>query len=100
MVQINQTIQAKNDLRNIADYIPKDSKEYAKLQVLKLKQRVKILDRQAYVGKTVIEINNQNIRELIEGNYRIIYRIVNDNRVNVLTVHHSARDLTRRKLQV
>lgn len=100
MVQINQTIQAKNDLRNIADYIPKDSKEYAKLQVLKLKQRVKILDRQAYVGKTVIEINNQNIRELIEGNYRIIYRIVNDNRINVLTVHHSARDLTRRKLQV
>lgn len=27
MVQINWTIQAKNDLRDIADYISKDSKE-------------------------------------------------------------------------
>lgn len=96
MVQINWTIQAKNDLRDIADYISKDSKEYARLQVLRLKQRVEILEHQIYIGKIVSEINNQNIRELIEGSYRIIYRIVNDSRIDILTVHHSARDLTRR----
>ncbi len=32
MVQINWTIQAKNDLRDIAAYISKVSKNYAKLQ--------------------------------------------------------------------
>lgn len=96
MVQISWTIQAKNDLRDIADYISKDFKEYARLQVLRLKQRVKVLEYQIYIGKIVPEINNQNIREPIEGNYRIIYRILNDSRIDILTVHHSARDLTRR----
>ncbi len=33
MVQINWTYQAKDDLKNIADYISNDSKHYAKLQV-------------------------------------------------------------------
>jgi len=43
-------------------------------------------------------MDKQNIRELIEGNYRIIYLIINDERIDILTVHHSARDLTRRKI--
>ncbi len=32
MVQINWTYQAKDDLKNILDYISHDSKHYAKLQ--------------------------------------------------------------------
>lgn len=98
MVQINWTAQAKNDLKSIAEFISKDSKEYARLQVLRIRQRAKILMLQMYSGKIVSEMNNQNLRELIEGSYRIIYRIVNDKRIDILTVYHSARDLTRRKL--
>ena len=44
----------------------------------------------------VDEFNNSTIRELIEGNYRIIYRIINETEVNILMVHHGARDLVRR----
>lgn len=36
MVQINWTFQAKSDLKDIAEYISKDSKNYAKLQILKI----------------------------------------------------------------
>ena len=36
MVQINWTFQAKSDLQDIAEYISKDSKNYAKLQILKI----------------------------------------------------------------
>ena len=94
MVQINWTLQAKNDLQDIAEYISKDSKKYAKLQILRITTRTKILKSQIYSGKITEEINQQNIRELIEGNYRII----NPERIDILTVHHSARDLYRRKI--
>ncbi|WP_374443481.1 type II toxin-antitoxin system RelE/ParE family toxin [Epilithonimonas sp.] len=36
------------------------------------------------------------MREIIEGNYRIIYRIISENEVHILMVHHGARDLIRR----
>lgn len=99
MVRINWTYQAKDDLKAIADYIAKDSKHYAKLQVVRLKNRTNILKTQARSGKIVPEISRENIRELIEGNYRIIYKIVEDNQIDILTIHHSARDLTRREIQ-
>jgi addiction module RelE/StbE family toxin len=99
MVRLNWTFQAKDDLKAIAEYISRDSKRYAKLQVTRLKNRAKILKTQVRSGKIVPEINKENIRELIEGNYRIIYKIVQDNRIDILTIHHSARDLSRRKIE-
>ena len=98
MVRINWTFQAKEDLNAIAEYISKDSKRYAKLQAIRLKNRTRILKTQIRTGKIVPEINRENIRELIEGSYRIIYKIVENNQIDILTIHHSARDLTRRKI--
>lgn len=98
MVRLNWTFQAKDDLKAIAEYISRDSKRYAKLQVIRLKNRTRILKTNVRSGKIVPEINQENIRELIEGNYRIIYKIVQDSRLDILTIHHSARDLTRRKV--
>ena len=99
MVRLNWTFQAKDDLKAIADYISRDSKRYAKLQVIRLINRTRILKTQVRSGKIVPEINNGNIRELIEGNYRIIYKIVEDNRIDILAIHHSARDLIKRKIE-
>ena len=99
MVQINWTFQAKDNLKAIAEYISKDSKRYAKFQVIGLKNRTRILKTQIRSGKIVPEINRENIRELIEGNYRIIYKILEENKIDILTIQHSARDLTRRKIE-
>lgn len=97
MVQINWTFQARNDLKNIANYISKDSVQYARLQISRIRQRTKILTLQPLSGRMVPEKENQSIRELIEGNYRIIYRIVDEQKIDILTVHHTSRDLTGRK---
>ena len=97
MVQINWTFQAKDDLKSIAEYISKDSKRYAKFQIVRLKNRTRILKIQIRSGKVVPEMSTENIRELVEGNYRIIYKIVGDNQIDILTIHHSSRDLKRRK---
>ena len=99
MVQINWTFQSKGDLKSIADYISRDSKLYAKLQVVRIRNRTRILKSQIRLGKIVPEIDNKNIRELIEGRYRIIYKIVSKNRIDILTVHHSSRDLKRTNIK-
>jgi addiction module RelE/StbE family toxin len=98
MVQINWTLQAKDDLKSIAEFIARDSVRYAKLQVVKIKARTGVLKSHPQAGKVVIEINDQKIRELIEGNYRIIYKIISKNRVDILTILHSARDLTKKEI--
>ncbi len=98
MVQINWTHQAKADLKEISDYISKDSKRYAEFEVKRIRQRIEILKKFAFAGKINEEKGEENIRELIERNYRIIYRIISEKRIDILTIHHSARDLTQRNL--
>lgn len=96
MVQIKWLKAAKNDLQEIYDYISKDSERYAERQIQRIFDRTLILKEQAETGKQVDEINRRDIRELIEGRYRIIYRIVSETKVHILMVHHSSRDLSRR----
>ncbi len=98
MVQVNWTRQAVADLKSIYDYISKDSVQYAKLQVIRIKNKTNILKTHAYSGKIIPEFYHEQYRELEEGNYRIIYKIVNKTTIDILTIHHAKRDLTRRKL--
>jgi len=63
--------------------------------VSKIKNRTKVLKTQINVGRIVSEINKEHIRELIGGNYRIIYKIIFVNQVDILTIHYSSRDLTK-----
>lgn len=98
MVSINWTCQVKDGLKSISDYISRDSLKYAKLQVIRIRLRTNTLKTHPKSGRVVPEINKSDICELIEGNYRIIYRIVSKTRIDILTIHHSARDLTKRKI--
>nr|WP_322626082.1 type II toxin-antitoxin system RelE/ParE family toxin [uncultured Flavobacterium sp.] len=93
MVRIIWSAQAVDNLRNISEYISKDSSHFAKVQVRKITQTTKTLKKLPYSGRIVPEINEQNVRELILGNYRIIYEILPvSNIITILTVHHSARN--------
>jgi toxin ParE1/3/4 len=94
MVEIKWTQQSIEDINNIADYIAKDSVKFANLQVERIFERVEILKITPLSGRIVPEINNLKIRELILGNYRIIYKVLNKKRIDILTVHHSARLLS------
>ena len=96
MVQIKWLPLAKNDLLEIYDYISLDTKKYAKYQVQKPQNKTEILKKQIYLGKIVPEFAQENIRELIEGKYRIIYKIENELEIKILMIHHSARLLSSR----
>jgi toxin ParE1/3/4 len=98
MVRINWTDQAVNDLKEIADYIKKDSIKYAKIQIQRIRQRTQILKQYQLAGEKLESLEDSNFRQLVEGSYVILYRIKGETQVDILTVHHSARDLNRRTL--
>jgi toxin ParE1/3/4 len=93
MVKLIWTDQAIEDLGDIGDFIAENSERYAKLTIKKLYDRTNILKEFPRTGRIVPEKNEENVRELIEGNYRIIYEITSDNLIYILTVHHSSKDL-------
>ena len=97
MVKIIWSERSILDLEDIADYIAKDSVKYAKLTIEKIINQTTILEKQPLIGRIVPELNDKRIRELITGNYRIIYEH-KKLFVNILTVHHSKRDLRKREL--
>jgi toxin ParE1/3/4 len=90
MVKIEWTEFALEDLKEIHDYISLDSKIYADRYVDKLISRVDQLLTHSKSGRIVPEYNVETIRELIEGNYRIVYKN-NLETISILRVHHSAR---------
>ncbi len=44
-------------------------------------------------GKIVPEFGQKEIREVIEGNYRIIYFLETEDQIQIIRVHHGARIL-------
>jgi addiction module RelE/StbE family toxin len=94
MARIIWTLQAIEDLENIYNYISKDSEKYARIQIVRIRERTRMLKKFPRSGKNVPETGNTNICEILSGNYRIIYRLKNEQIVEILTIHHSARNLS------
>lgn len=98
MVQVKWAFLASEDLKEIFEFISRDSKHYAKIQVIKIRARTRVLKNYPLSGRVVPEYSNDKFRELIEGNYRIVYKVVSENQIDILTIHHAARDLSRRQI--
>lgn len=94
MVKVIWTEFALEDLRSIHTYISQDSKLYADRFIEKIILRVEQLETYPQSGRIVSEFQIDTLRELIEGNYRIIYNINSDS-IGVVRVHHSAQQLKR-----
>jgi toxin ParE1/3/4 len=99
MVKIVWTELSITDLKEIFDYIADDSIRYATITANKIYNRVQPISDNPYIGRIVPEFNEKMIRELIEGNYRIIYRIKNDVQVDIIRVYHVARLLKKKNLK-
>jgi plasmid stabilization system protein ParE len=74
----------------IYDYIAKDSTVYARRMVDRLTLRFAQLVDFPMMGRQVTEYDSEYIREILEGHYRIIYRI-KPAQIDVLAVIHSSQ---------
>lgn len=91
MDKVIWTDSAIQDLNDIGDFIAKNSEKYAQITVNYLFDSTEILETHPFCGVIVPEFDNKNIRELIRGNYRIVYQITEKNEIEILTVHNCSR---------
>lgn len=95
-MKILWTEPAVEDLHDLHDFIARDSEVYASRFVERLISSAERLVDHPRLGRMVPEANDEDIRELLYQNYRIIYRVAT-NHVAMLAVIHGARDLDARK---
>jgi toxin ParE1/3/4 len=93
MAVIRWTNRALNDLEEIGEYIEKDSIKYASITVKGIYSAAMLLKDFPDLGRIVPEFDNPKIKELIHGNYRIIYKRIDHEIVEIISIHHSARQL-------
>ncbi|MDI6738994.1 MAG: type II toxin-antitoxin system RelE/ParE family toxin [Candidatus Edwardsbacteria bacterium] len=91
-MKVHWTETAQAHLDAIHAYIAQDSPEYARRMVDRLTRRSQQIVRFPLSGRRVPEYDVNQIREVIEGPYRIIYRITY-RQVDVLAVIHAARNV-------
>ena len=92
MARIAWSPAARDDLKQIVSNIRADAPAYSRSFALRLNQRLTQLETFPDSGRSVPEDRTQTYRELIFGNYRIIYRH-SEGLVTIITVIHGARIL-------
>ena len=97
MAQVRWTPQASDDLDGIAEFIAADSPHFAALFVIDVLESVERLVDFPKSGRVVPEIGDPAVREIILGNYRLIYRLRGET-AEILTVYHGARLLDPKNL--
>lgn len=76
----------------ISDYIAQDNPTAAAKWIETIFKKVEQLKVSPQSGRVVPEVNSKEIRELIYGNYRIIYRVENK-QISILTIRHGKQIL-------
>ncbi len=88
---VKWSLPAKSDLKQIFDYIAKDSIYYAKNVTQTIVTKTEILIEFPEIGRVVPKIDDTNVRELIVYSYRLIYEIAPDG-IEILAIIHGKRD--------
>jgi plasmid stabilization system protein ParE len=93
-MKVHWTAEAKIQLKQIEAYIAQDSPGVARNTITRLAIRCGQLQERPYSGRKVPEFNRDDLRELLERPYRIVYRIKPDaDQVDIVTLWHYRRVL-------
>jgi plasmid stabilization system protein ParE len=90
---VKWTSTAWNDLKQVSEYIARDSQYYAAAFVGEVRDAARSLAYMARRGRVVPELADPSVRELVVGRYRLLYRITEQG-VYIIAFIHGARDLT------
>ena len=91
-MRVHWTNTALAHLLSIYEYVAQNSPVYADRVVDRLTRRSEQIGTFPRSGRRVPEYDREDLREVIEKPYRIIYRI-REEQVDVLAVFHSAQRL-------
>lgn len=94
MAKVIWTQPALNCLHDIIAHIAEDSSIYAEKFGICVVEAPRRLEQFPYCGRIVPEFEDETIRELIYGSYRIIYLIRHDV-CYITAIIHGSRDILR-----
>ncbi len=90
MTVVRWTNQAVEDLRSIRLFIERDSPRYGRLVAERLFEATLRIEQFPRSGRMIPEVGREEYREIIAGEYRIVYRLDGEAAV-LLTVFRSSR---------
>jgi toxin ParE1/3/4 len=85
--------KAASQFEGICEYIARDSKYYAVLFARKILLLIKAIPQFPKAGRIVPEYNDENLREILYENYRIVYRVKEEEVIEIVAMCHGARPL-------
>jgi addiction module RelE/StbE family toxin len=91
-MKLRWSAAAREDLKEIGRYIARDNPRAARRWVEHLRRRAQQAAEMPRSGRVVPELDRDDIREIIEGNYRIVY-LIQPSSVDVLAVREGHRRL-------
>ncbi|MEQ8290386.1 MAG: type II toxin-antitoxin system RelE/ParE family toxin [Gammaproteobacteria bacterium] len=86
-MKVHWTARAKSRLKNIERFIAEEDPATAKSEIRRILIRSKKISTHPLAGRQVPEYQHNDIREVLERPYRIIYCIQNT-QIDVLAVMH------------
>lgn len=90
MTLVRWTDQAADDVRAIREFIERDSPRYGRLVAERLFDATQRLEVFPLSGRIVPELGRDDVREIILGEYRIVYRLKGETAL-LVTVFRSSR---------
>lgn len=97
MIGVRWTESAQDDLAAIQQSLRQLSEQAADRLPGRLIERTALLSEQPRMGRVIPELGSELLRELIEGNFRILYEVFPD-RVEVWGVAYGREELIKRVL--
>ncbi len=85
--KIKWSPQSSDDLVQIAEFISRDSMNYARIVVENILESTGMLSEFHYSGRIVPELGIKTIRELLIYSYRLIYQVREDTILIVAVLH-------------
>jgi len=92
MLPLRWTERAVDNLADIAEFISHTSAVYAESVVLRIDQRLALLQLHPLLGKHAPEGTDLEVRELVVDSYRIFYRVHAD-AIELLAIIHGRQHL-------
>ncbi len=92
MAKVRWSLTAGGDLRELEDFIARDSVLHAIQFIDRIVESAETLQTTPQLGRIVPEFSRSDLRELLFRGYRIVY-LLKDEYVTILRVVHGARDL-------
>ncbi len=91
MARLRWSPQATADLESICEHIAADSEQYARLFAEGVVSQFEELETHPRIGRVVPEYQEENLRERLYQNYRLVYELT-AKWIEIVAIVHSARN--------